>query len=157
MLNYLFSYSYQYILNNYGLSTKLIKLTTNYYTNNNTYKLNIAHLNKLSQINNLNIKTTNLEYFIKQSTQCGLTSVFNKSNHNKLSLFESDKLDNTLISAENIRTQNTKNSVYLVKGVLNSNILSILQNNFKLNTPQLFNIQKYYTDIATKPSHVEQF
>ena len=158
VFNYLIDYNSKYILNNHKLNAELVNLNTSYTTTNyKNYKISVEQLKKLSSINNVNFKTANPEYYLKRSIKHTVNLVFNKGNYNKLSLFESDKLDNTLISAENIRTQNTKNPVYLIKGTLNSNTLYILQNNVKLNIPQLLTTQKYYTDIATKPSHVEQF
>jgi len=158
ILKHLLNYRRQYAPNNSGISIKPIVLNKNYtITSNRSYKLNIESLARLLGINNIRFKSANPEYYIKQNIQNVSNLIFSKSTHRKLSLFESDKLDNTLISAENIRIQNTKNPICLIKGILNSSILHTLQNSIKLNTPQLLSIQKYYTDIASKPSHTEQF
>ena len=141
--------------------TSLKNINANYFNKNTNFsnlnfleKKTVKFFNTTKNSWNLNFtKFKTLKTKVEYSPKINL---FQKT-HSNLSFFETDKLDNSFISAESIRLQSNKFTIKLVKGVLNKHNINTLKNSLNFTKPLLFNTQILTSDIALKPAHVEQF
>ena len=154
------------VLNNNIKQNKLNCQNNNHYktVQKNNYKLkniNYKNINYKNiwqnSVNFEKIKSFNSDIYTKLTIKNSLNNLLLSKNRNIKSKFENDKLENTFISAENMRLKNNKFPIKLITGVINKHNTKLLTLKDKITTNILFNLEINYSDFSNKPAHVEQF
>ena len=136
------------LLNKHNFNTNLS--VYNILKNNNNQKYNCINKN----INSLELIT---KLFYNKKLNIVQTSNIFIDIKNNLNYFDTDRLDDTVVTSDNYRVKNYKFPIKINKGILNKQNINTLQNNLSLIKNIFFNFKTYKLNISEKQSHVEQF
>lgn len=93
----------------------------------------------------------------KYHTNAGLKNVFDVTNYELVKFYDNDALEEVDETAENLRVDNSKYPIRLIKGVLTKHNIALLQNNKEIFKNIILNYKINNSDITEKMGQGEQF
>jgi len=128
---------------------KTYKSVPNFIYNSN---LNLNYKNKLDIFN-----VNNTTHIDESLLSLDLNNLFKNNNNLNNSQYDFDKMEEVDESSENLRTKVNNFPIKLIKGIINKQNTTLLQNNENLNKNILFSYRINNDNVVEKISQIEQF
>jgi len=128
---------------------KTYKSVPNFIYNSN---LNLNYNNRLDIFN-----VNNTTHIDESLLSLDLNNLFKNNNNLNNSQYDFDKMEEVDESSENLRTKVNNFPIKLIKGIINKQNTTLLQNNENLNKNILFSYRINNDNVVEKISQIEQF
>ncbi len=147
------------LLNYYNINYNSASINQNNFNNLNEKFIysSWSYMLKNNSLSIEKVKWLTKTFYLKKIKFTDNSNLFYYVKNKNISLLDNDKLDETFVSSDNYRLQNTKFPIKINKGIINKNNISLLSKTTNTTKNTLFNYKINKSNIADKQNHIEQF